>query len=134
VPAAVLTYVHPVSAGLTVAFLGYVGSLGLRARNDRRQRRQLLARHAQLAPILYGFALASWAAGLLSTWLLRTDLQLASSVHFRIGIALLIALSGGALSSRWMTQPSIRALHPWFGAAAMLLAAAQVFFGLQITP
>jgi len=130
----VLTYVHPVSAGLTVAFLGYVGSLGLRARNDRRHGRQLLARHARLAPIMYGFALASWAAGFLSTWLLRHDLELAGSVHFRIGLALAIALTGGALSSRCMTQPSIRALHPWFGAAAILLAAAQLFFGLQITP
>jgi hypothetical protein len=130
----VLAYIHPVSAGLTVALLSYVGSLGLRARNDRRQRQQLLARHARLAPIMYGFALASWAAGFVSTWLLRHDLELAGSAHFRIGIALVIALTGGALSSRWMTQPSIRALHPWFGAAAVLLAAAQVFFGLQITP
>lgn len=133
-PAAVLTYVHPISAGLTVALLGYVGSLGLRSRNDRRHGRQLLARHARLAPIMYLFALASWAAGFLSTWLLRHDLELASGAHFRIGIALVIALTGGALSSRWMTWPSIRAVHPWFGAAAILLAAAQVFFGLQITP
>ena len=129
-----LTYVHPLAAGLTVVLLGYVGSLGLRARNDRRLRRQLLARHARLAPIMFGFALASWAAGFLSTWLLRHDLELAGSAHFRIGIALLIALTCGALSSRWMRQPTVRALHPWFGAAALLLAAAQVFFGLQITP
>lgn len=130
----VLAYIHPVGAGLTVALLGYVGSLGLRARNDRRHARRLLARHARLAPIMYGIALASWAAGFLSTWLLRHDLEVAGSAHFRISLALLIALTGGALSSRWMTQPSIRALHPWFGAAAILLAAAQVFFGLQITP
>ena len=134
VPTAVLAYIHPISAGLTVMLLGYVGSLGLRARNDRRRRRQLLARHARLAPIMYAFALASWAAGFLSTWLVRHELELAGSVHFRFGIALIIALTGGALSSRWMTQPSIRAVHPWLGAAAILLATAQVFFGLQITP
>jgi hypothetical protein len=130
----VFAYIHPVTGALTVLLLGYVGSLGLRARSDRRHARQLLARHAQVAPIVYGITLASWAGGFASTWLLRRDLELGEGAHFRIGVALVIALSGGALTSRWMDRASIRALHPWFGAAAMLLAAAQVFFGLQITP
>lgn len=129
-----LAYIHPVTGALTALLLCYVGSLGLRARSNRRQARRLLARHAQLAPIVYGIALASWAGGFASTWLLRRDLELGEGAHFRIGVALVIALSGGALTSRWMDRASIRALHPWFGAAAMLLAAAQVFFGLQITP
>ncbi|HVO23611.1 MAG TPA: DUF4079 family protein [Candidatus Margulisiibacteriota bacterium] len=128
-----LAYVHPVVAALTAVLLGYVGSLGLRARSDRRHAGQWLARHARLAPLMYGLALISWAAGVLSTWLLRPDLELAASAHFRIGLALVLTLSGGALSSRWMGRATIRALHPWLGAAAMLLAAAQVFFGLQIT-
>jgi hypothetical protein len=72
--------------------------------------------------------------GFLSTWRLRSDLELAASVHFRIGGLIILALSGGMLTSRWMRRAEIRAIHPWFGAAAMLLAAAQVFFGLQITP
>ncbi len=83
---------------------------------------------------MYVMALTSWAAGFLSTWLLRHDLELAASAHFRIGTALTIVLTGGALSSRWMDRAAVRAVHPWLGAAAMLLAAAQVFFGLQITP
>ncbi len=83
---------------------------------------------------MYGLALASWAAGFVSTWLLRHDLELAQSPHFRIGVALVAALTGGALTSRWINHTLVRTIHPWFGAAAMLLAAAQVFFGLQITP
>ena len=129
-----LPYVHPVIAGLALALLGYAGSLGLRARNDRRQARKLLRRHARLAPIVYGLVIASWAGGFLSTWLLRRDLDLGASTHLRIGAALVLMLSGGALSSRWMRRPTIRAIHPWFGVGAMLLAAAQVFFGLQMTP
>ena len=128
-----LAYLHPIAAAFTVALLGYVGSLGLRARTDRRRRRDLLERHARLAPYAYGFAAVSWVGGVLSVWLLRPDLELATSAHFRIGIALLLALSGGALTSRWMDRGAVRALHPWLGAAAMLLAAVQVFFGLQIT-
>jgi hypothetical protein len=129
----VLAYVHPIIAALTVALLGYVGSLGLRTRSDRRHAYQLRARHARLAPVMYGLALVSWAGGVVSTWLLRPDLELAESAHFRIGVALVLTLSCGALSSRWMGRTAIRTVHPWFGAAAMLLAAAQVFFGLQIT-
>ncbi len=129
-----LPYIHPVTAACILALLGYVGSLGLRARNDRRRARQYLRRHARLGPIVYALVLASWVGGLVSTWLLRHDLELAASPHLRIGVALVLALSGGMFTSRWMAWPGMRALHPWFGIAAMLLAAAQVFFGLQITP
>ena len=129
-----LPYIHPVSGTLIIVLLGYVGSLGLRARNDRRHARALLQRHARFGPVVYVLAVASWGGGFTSTWLLRHDLQFGASTHLRIGAALVLALSAGTLTSRWMTRPAIRAIHPWFGAAAMLLAAAQVFFGLQITP
>jgi len=130
----VLPYLHPIGAGLTLVFLAYVGTLGLRARSDRRRARALLARHSRLAPILPWLVGASWIAGFLSTWFLRHDLELGASPHLRIGTALLLALVAGALTSRHMHRPTIRAIHPWFGLAALLLAAAQIFFGLQITP
>ena len=129
-----LVYIHPVAGGLTITFLLYVGSLGLRARNDRRRARHLLAQHARLAPWMYGLIIASWFGGIVSTWQLRHDLELGGSTHLRIGAALVLALLGSALTSRALRRPQARAIHPWFGAAAMLLAAAQVFFGLQITP
>jgi uncharacterized protein DUF4079 len=129
-----LAHIHPIIGALLVILLLYVGSLGLRARADRRHARVLLARHRRLAWTMYPLVLATWVAGLLSTWLLRPDLQLWSTMHLRFGILLIVALSGGVLTSRWMHHPQIRVIHPWFGAAAMLLAVAQVFFGLQITP
>ncbi len=132
--ATVLPYLHPVVGGLIIVFLGYIGSLGLRARNDRHNARTYLARHARWGPMMYLLVLASWAGGLLSTRLLRHDLDVAASTHFRIGLFMVLALSGGFISSRWMDRSQVRELHPWLGAAAMLLAAAQVFFGLQITP
>lgn len=114
--------------------LAYIGSLGLRARNDRRHARTYLTRHARLGPVTYALVLVSWLTGVLSTWLVRNDLEVAASPHFRIGVALVLALSASWLTSRWIRRADMRGLHPWFGAAAMLLAAAQVFFGLQITP
>jgi hypothetical protein len=130
----VLPYVHPIASAVILALLAYVGSLGLRARSDRHHAHRYLGAHARLGPIAYALILVSWAGGILSTWLLRPDLELAASPHFRIGVALALALSGGFLSSRRMDRAAARGLHPWFGVAAILLAAAQVFFGLQITP
>ncbi len=129
-----LVYAHPVSGAVTIALLGYVGSLALRSRSDRRRASQLLARHARLARISYGMVLAVWASGVFSTWMLRRDSAVMESGHFRVGGVLVIVLTGSALSSRWMAKSSIRAVHPWLGASAILIAAAQVFFGLQILP
>jgi uncharacterized membrane protein len=129
-----LAHLHPIVGAVLVVLLLYVGALGLRARTDHRRARTLLARHARLAWIMYPLMLASWVAGVLSTWLLRPDLELWHTTHLRFGVLLVLALSGAALTSRWMRHPQVRAIHPWFGAAAMLLAAAQAFFGLQITP
>jgi hypothetical protein len=130
----VAAYIHPVSGGLVLAALLYVGSLGLRARSDRRRAAFYLARHARLAPFVYVLTLATWLAGLTSTWLLRPDLELGASPHLRIGAALVAALTAGWLTSQQMERPAVRAVHPWCGVAALLLAAAQLFFGLQITP
>jgi len=134
VSARVGAYVHPVAGVVVVVLLAYTASLGLRARSERRLRARLLARHARLGPILLGLVVASWLGGLLSTWLARHDLELGASAHTRTGVALLVALGGSAVTARWLDRPIVRAVHPWCGAAAVLLAAAQVFFGLQITP
>lgn len=129
-----LTYVHPLTAALVLLMTAYVASLGIRARNDRRRARELLTRHARLAPWAYGLIVASWIVGVGTTWLLRPELELGESQHFRVGLALVAAFSASALSSRWMRLPAARSIHPWFGVAGVLLAAAQIFFGLQITP
>jgi len=129
-----LAHVHPIAGALVIALLVYVGSLGLRARADRRHARDLLIRHVRLARIMYPLMLVTWVFGLASTWLWRPDLQVWPTTHFRFGVALVAVLSLAALTSRSMHRPTVRTIHPWIGAAAMLLAAAQVFFGLQITP
>lgn len=127
-------YVHPVVGVTVVALLYYVGWMGLRSRTDHRHRARLLATHARLGPFLFGLMLASWAGGLLSTWLWRSDLHLFGTTHLRIGTVLMLAMTGAWLTSWRMRTAVVRTVHPWLGAAAMLLAAAQVFFGLQITP
>lgn len=128
------SYIHPLLSAVVLALFAYVASLGVRARNDRRRRELYLARHARVAPWMYAAFVASWFGGVLSTWLTRPDAALANSWHFRLGVAMVALLGGSFVSSRWMDRERVRALHPWFGAAAMLVSAGQIFFGLQFLP
>lgn len=129
-----LTYLHPISGALALAWLVYVGVLGLRIRNDRRRSREWRQRHARLATPAALLILLSWPAGLATTWAWRADLVLADSAHFGMGGALVLLVAGSWISSRFLNRRAVRELHPWFGVAAMLVGAAQLFFGLQITP
>lgn len=130
------SYVHPILGALVLALLVYVASLGLRMRTARRERPRLAALHARLAPWAYAGVVISWTGGLLSTWLLRGDLETASTFHFRTGLLIAALLTGSALTARWLNRGSAtaRELHPWLGAIAALLAAAQAVTGLRIMP
>jgi uncharacterized membrane protein SirB2 len=129
-----LPYFHPILAALVLALLGYVAALGLRSRSDRRNRAKWLRQHARIAPWMYAAVVATWTAGVAGQWWTRPASELAASPHFRVGVALVVVLGAGALSSRWMNVSAARAAHPWFGALAILLAAVQVVFGLQLLP
>jgi uncharacterized protein DUF4079 len=132
----VIRYFHPLIGGCVLALLGYVATLGFRLRTARRGRARLAARHRRLAPIAYWAVLASWLVGAGSTLWLRADLDVATSLHFRTGLALAAALTGSAVSARAMQRGNAlaREVHPWFGAAAVLLAAAHIVAGLRIMP
>jgi hypothetical protein len=131
-----MEYVHPILGSTVLALLVYVASLGLRLRTARRGQAELAARHAQLAPWAYAGVLVSWAGGLLSSWLLRDDLEVATTFHLRIGLLIAVLLTGSALTARWLTRGNntAREIHPWLGAVAALLAAAQAVTGLRILP
>jgi hypothetical protein len=131
-----IRYLHPVLGGCVLGLLGYVAMLGFRLRTARRGRARLAARHRRLAPIAYWAVLASWLVGAASTRWLRADLDVAASLHFRTGLALAVALTGSALTARAMQRGNAlaREVHPWLGAAAVLLAAAHVVAGLRIMP
>ena len=86
-------------------------------------------------PWVYGLILATWAGGLASVWALRDDLTPAASGHFTVGTAIVVLFSAAALVSRRIAvDERARVIHPWIGAAALLLCGVQVFLGLQIMP
>ena len=130
-----LAYLHPVIGAAVLVLLGYVAILGLRLRRARRGRAVVAAQHAQLAPVVYTLVLVAWATGALSVYALRPDVESGSTFHFRVGSLIALLLTGSALTARWMrTNAELRDLHPWLGATATLLAAAQVVAGLQLLP
>ncbi len=131
-----LAYLHPLSGAVVLALLLYVGVLGLQLRTARRGRAALAARHARWARLVYVAVLASWLAGLASVLLGRAELTPAASLHFRSGTLLALLLTGSALTARAIGRghAAARDWHPWFGAAALLLAAAHAATGLRLTP
>ena len=129
-----LVYIHPLIATLALALLAHTASFAVRSRNDRRYRSLFLVRHSYIAPTMYVTILVAWSSGLLSTWLLRPPEELAASGHFKVGTAFVVVLTLSLITSRWIENRTIRAIHPWIGALALLLSAAQAFFGLQLLP
>lgn len=128
-----LAFLHPILALLSLAFLAYVASLGLRSRE--RSGRHLRARHARLAPWAYGWMLVNFGGGVLSTWILRPDLTLAATAHFRIGMIIVVLLGGTALLARAISgNDSARLLHPMLGLLALVLSGLQIFFGMPMLP
>jgi hypothetical protein len=71
---------------------------------------------------------------MVSTSLLRADLDFASSRHFWLGWATVLAL--GLNASLWRLQDVERAarLHRWLGIGALMLAAIQAALGLGLLP
>lgn len=131
-----MPYLHPILGAASLLLLVYVASLGFRMRTVRRGRAALGALHARLAPIAYVAVLASWLIGAGSTLWLRSDLSFASTLHFRTGLAMAALLTGSALTARSMRfgSSAAREIHPWLGAAAVLLAAAHAATGLRVMP
>jgi len=78
---------------------------------------------------------ANWLAGLASVRLDPRGIELAASGHFQAGSGLVLLYGLAALVSRRIdVDPRARVLHPWIGAAALLLSGVQVFLGLQLMP
>jgi uncharacterized protein DUF4079 len=128
-------WLHPIAGFLAVGLVVRGATLGWAAQRRGPSAAKARLRHARLMPWVYGLMLLTWAGGVVTVWALRDDLDTAASGHFSVGSMIIALLTAGALLSRRIpTDPRARRLHPWVGAAALLLAGVQVFLGLQIMP
>jgi Protein of unknown function (DUF4079) len=129
----VIAFLHPLVAIGSILFLAWVASLGLRSRE--RVDRHLRPRHARLARWAYGLMVGNFVAGTITTWALRPDLTARGAMHFRLGLAIVVLMSGTAFVSPWVrTNETARLLHPLLGLLALVLAGLQVFFGMPLLP
>ncbi len=89
-----------------------------------------------MAPWALVAVLVTWLGGALSSHFLRRDLEFAESRHFLLGTCLVALLVSSLWTSRAMLRGNVtaREIHIWLGVAAVLIAAAQAFTGLGITP
>ena len=130
-----LAWVHPVGGLITIALAVWVASLAVRARRGGPTAAAARAQHAALMPWVYALTAASWSVGLASVTWLRDDLERGASGHFTVGSLIVLLFTAAAVVSRFIgSSPRARAVHPWIGAAALLLSGVQVFLGLQIMP
>ena len=128
-----IAFLHPILALAVLVFLAVVASLGLRARERHGARLRLT--HRRFAPYAYTLMLANLIVGILSTWRLRPDLDLARSAHFRLALLIALLLTIVALLSRRIaTSDTARFLHPILGLIVLLLSGLQVFFGMTLLP
>lgn len=128
-----VSWLHPLAGLATVVLAWRLASLGLAMRRGGRRAAGARAAHTRFGPWLVAAVLVSWIGGWLTVWLVRDDLDVGASMHFRLGTAMLVAVVAAALVSQSMTRtPWARDVHPWLGAIVVLLAGLQVFIGWQL--
>jgi hypothetical protein len=127
-----LPFLHPALGSIALGLSIALASAGFRGR--RRPRGGDLVRHRRLGPWALALMLSTWALGAVSVLLWRTDLELAESLHFGIGTAIAVLFVLSAVTSKWLDAHLVRQLHPWIGAAALLLSGVQTVLGLALLP
>jgi hypothetical protein len=131
---AVVPWMHPATGLLTVMLTARAASLAFGGRRGGSRAGAKLAQHAALGEWVWWLVAGNWALGLATVWVYRPDLDPAASTHFVAGSAMLVLLTVSRLLSRRMhADPTARAVHPWVGLAALVVAGVQVFLGLQLT-
>jgi Protein of unknown function (DUF4079) len=130
-----LLWAHPLLGWVAVALMVRAARLGVRARAPGTTAARGRAAHVRLTPWALGVVVIAWLGGVATVWLDRADMSVAESGHFSVGSAIVVLLATAAGVSRWVPSEAwARQVHPWLGAAAVLLAGVQVFLGLQIMP
>ncbi|MCK6505387.1 DUF4079 family protein [Myxococcota bacterium] len=130
-----MAWLHPVLGITAVLLILWLGMAGLRARQRDPQAPAARRSHRRFTPLAVVLVLLALAGGMGSVALLREDLSLGQSWHFRVALLCAGLAVASWLSSRRLHQdPRLRRLHPWIGLALMASAAAMAALGVGMLP
>lgn len=134
-----MAWLHPVLGICTVLLILWVGMAGLGSRQRDPSAPAKRRQHARLAPVAGVLSLLAAVAGTASAALIRDDLVVATSWHFRVGWLCAALAVAAWLSSRRIHQAPQRKrqwkkLHPWIGLCLMAAAASVAALGVGMLP
>lgn len=129
---AVVPWLHPATGLVTVLLAGRAASWAFAGRRGGRLAARKLGQHAALAAWVWWLVLGNWLLGLATVWVYRPELTPAASTHFIAGSAVVVVMTLARQLSFHMTHARARAVHPWIGLTALVLAGVQAFLGLQL--
>lgn len=126
---------HPILGAASILLMLWIATLGFRGRHRKPYAADARRVHARLARLALAMVLLSAVAGTTSVALIRDDLDLAGSWHFRVGWGLaLLMLVQAWLSSRFPARPGLRPVHAGLGVLTAAVGAALAALGMQMLP
>jgi Protein of unknown function (DUF4079) len=132
---AAMDLLHPLFGLLTIVFSVWVMSRGLRARSGGKPASAARRAHRRWAPWAFAAMVAAAVSGSASTVWLRPDLTLGETWHLAVGWSAVAVMGVAGLLTRAFTRrPSLRAVHPWLGIVAVVLALVQGLLGIELLP
>lgn len=130
-----MAWLHPALGLLAVALVAWMAFSGLDSRKRRPEALEARRRHKRWTPWAAALCVLAALGGTASVVLLRPDMTLAETWHFRTGWACAALAVAAWLSSRGLHQaPARKALHPWVGILLLAAAMATAFLGIEHLP
>lgn len=130
-----MAWLHPVLGITAVLMIFWLGMAGLRSRQRDPHAPAARRLHRRFTPVAAALVLLALVFGMGSVWMLREDMQVGQSWHFRAGwVCAALALAAWASSRRLHQDPRLKSLHPWIGLALMASAATMAALGVGMLP
>lgn len=130
-----MEWVHPVFGTVAILLTLWLMSRGLVARQGTKASTGARRMHKRWGWWVLGAMALALSSGIVSTVLVRPDLELGETWHLAVGFVSVGLMGLGALLTRRFTaSPQLRSWHLVVGLAAVLAALFQGVLGIELLP
>lgn len=130
-----MAWLHPVLGITAVLLVAWMAMAGLRSRQRDPYAPQARRLHRRYAPLAGLLVVLAALAGTTSVGLLRQDMDLGQTWHFRVGwTAATLSVLTWLSSRRIHQQPRLKRVHPWLGLLLLAACATVALLGLDLLP